>query len=90
MAGTPTIHELKIWRRYFEAVVDGSKTFEVRRDDKQFEVGDLIDLREWIDAGDDSSYSGRRVTVRVTYVMKGRADNPIQEGYVILAIRKEN
>lgn len=42
------MHELKIWPEYFELVATGHKTVELRReDDRQFAVGDVLELREW-------------------------------------------
>ena len=40
-------HELKIWPQYFERVRDGSKTFEVRENDRGFQSGDTVTLCEW-------------------------------------------
>jgi len=40
-------HELKIWPQYYQAVKDGSKTFEVRKNDRGFQKDDLIVLREF-------------------------------------------
>lgn len=40
-------HELKIWPVYYERVANGSKTFEVRRNDRNFQMGDEVILREW-------------------------------------------
>ena len=37
-----TQHELKILPEYFVAVRDGIKKFEVRKDDRPFEVGDIL------------------------------------------------
>lgn len=48
------IHELKVKPVYFEAVKEGIKTFELRRDDRNFKVGDILLLREW-----EHQYSGR-------------------------------
>lgn len=41
------IHELKTWPQYFCRVADGSKTFEVRKNDRGFQQGDEVLLREW-------------------------------------------
>lgn len=40
-------HVLKTWPGPFAAVRDGLKTFEWRRDDRGYEVGDVLRLREW-------------------------------------------
>lgn len=40
-------HELKIWPQYFHYVANGSKTFEVRKNDRGFSFGDTVLLKEW-------------------------------------------
>lgn len=40
------IHALKTEPQFFEAVIDGSKTFEVRKNDRDFRVGDYLALNE--------------------------------------------
>lgn len=39
------VHVLKTWPVYFDAVRDGLKTFEVRRDDRGFQRGDIVELQ---------------------------------------------
>jgi hypothetical protein len=41
------IHELKIWPQFYCRVADGSKTFELRKNDRGFQPGDEVVLREW-------------------------------------------
>lgn len=43
----PTTHRLKSWPDSFRAAVSGRKRFEIRKDDRQFEPGDLVELHEW-------------------------------------------
>lgn len=40
-------HELKILPQYYCRVADGSKTFEVRDNDRGFQSGDKVILKEW-------------------------------------------
>lgn len=40
-------HELKIWPMYYERVRNGSKTFEIRENDRGFQSGDTVTLREF-------------------------------------------
>ena len=39
-------HELKTDAKVFEAVKLGEKTFEIRKDDRAYAVGDLLILRK--------------------------------------------
>ncbi len=53
----PTVHELKTWPRFFAGLLDGTKTAEVRLNDRYFRVGDELILREFNAETDD--YTGR-------------------------------
>lgn len=71
-------HELKTWPEFFEAVERGDKTFEVRRDDRGFCVGDTLVLQRF-QPGDgwrggsyrDEHGDERTVEVVVTYKLPG-------------------
>ena len=48
LVGSSVLHELKIWPSSFAAVTDGTKTVELRRNDRGFKVGDVLRLREFV------------------------------------------
>ena len=77
-----TDHELKTWPEYFEAVWDGRKAFEIRKNDRNFQVGDWLILREW---GPITDYSGREIYAEVTYVLPGGKFG-IEPGLCVLSI----
>ena len=78
------VHELKIWEAYFREVKKGNKTFEVRLNDRNFQVGDFLLLKEY--DPDLEIYSGSEILCKVTYIL----DSPIylKSGYIIMAIKE--
>ncbi len=60
-----TIHELKAWPEYFAPLLDGRKTFEVRRLDRNFQVGDRLRIREWSPMTQD--YTSRVAPRKIVY-----------------------
>lgn len=61
------IHALKTEPQFFEAVINGSKTFEVRKNDRDFHVGDYLALNELDDTCE--GYTGRSVLLKTTYIL---------------------
>jgi hypothetical protein len=49
--------------------MSGEKTFELRKNDRRFKVGDVLRLREWEPTKNE--YSGRECTRVITYVLEG-------------------
>jgi hypothetical protein len=67
-------HNIKIWPEYFQAVLDGTKTFEVRKDDRGYQVGDTLVMQEWKKEPFPSfngDYTGREIRRTVTYILSG-------------------
>ena len=74
-------HKLKILPEYFIDIVDGRKTFEVRKNDRNFNVGDTLVLQEW----SNGTYLAGYARVQVTYILND--SQYCKEGYVILGIK---
>lgn len=79
-----TIHELKTLPEYFQAVWERRKPFEVRKDDRRFQVGDGLRLREH--TPDAAGYTGRWIFAKVTYVLHGGAFG-VEPGHAVLGIQ---
>lgn len=60
-----TIHSLKIAPVYFDLVKSGFKTYEIRKNDRDFECGQIVNLRDY---NKTTGYSGRNVFVRITHI----------------------
>lgn len=79
-------HSLKVVPPYFDALLNG-KPFDVRKNDRGFQAGDVLVLHEWRPAGLLSKYTGRVARARVTYVYAGDPRwRALQPGYVVLGI----
>jgi ASC-1-like (ASCH) protein len=80
-----TEHELKCWGEYFGRIQSGQKTFEIRKNDRDFQVGDILLLREFDqEKGEYIDYS-TPVRAEVVY-MTTYAQQP---GYVVMGIKPE-
>lgn len=79
--GGQVCHELKTWPEFWRDIAAGRKTFEVRKDDRGFQVGDLLVLFEW---SKTRLYTGRRVVRRATYIL--RAHPGLSPGFVVMGL----
>jgi hypothetical protein len=76
-------HEIKIWPVHFERVLDGTKTFEIRNNDRAYQMGDTVVLKEWIESdrlGMPPAYSGREKHFKIGVVY------PLDENMVVFAL----
>lgn len=60
--------EKKTWPKYFQLILDGKKTYDMRIADFECEEGDILVLREW--NPEKKEYTGRVLEKEVTYVGK--------------------
>jgi hypothetical protein len=58
--------EKKTWPEYYERILSGDKTYDVRLADFECEEGDILVLREWDPKSKE--YTGREMEKKITYV----------------------
>ncbi|WP_158117244.1 DUF3850 domain-containing protein [Vibrio cincinnatiensis] len=66
-------HQLKIKPEYLEAIIRGDKTFEIRKNDRDFKIGDQVMLIE--------TDGTRYLIIRIKYI----TDYAQQDGYVVFS-----
>lgn len=78
-----TTHILKVRPDYFHAIWDGDKTFEIRFNDRDFKVGDVLDLRGF--EPETQRFTGDHLLRSVLYVLHGGLFG-LAEGYVCMSL----
>lgn len=88
------LHELKIKTTYYSEVAKGNKTFELRKNDRDYQVGDLIHFVntkgeeiKWT-YQDGNLVSGQYNLYQITYVLKDVPEYGLDKDYCILGIKK--
>jgi hypothetical protein len=85
-------HRVKSWPGFFEAILSGVKTHDVRRmSDRDYQVGDTLRLMEF--DPEKQQYTGRELRVRITYITSANSPCALSEAclhpdYCILSITK--
>lgn len=86
-----TTHTLKVLIKYADAIVNGTKTFEIRKNDRNFKVGDKIVFEVVANEGYDVRAAARHPlngsTYRIEYILDDFEG--LAQKYVALAISKE-
>lgn len=75
------IHRLKTINPYFELLWSGQKSFELRKNDRDFKVGDVIVLEEY---DLKNGYTGRVVHKTISYILERCPQYGLQNGYCII------
>lgn len=76
-------HNKKLIQPYFDDVWNGNKTFEIRKNDCDYQVGDILILCEFDEK--TSRYTGAWLVVKIVYKIEDFAG--IENGYCILGIK---
>ncbi len=75
------VHKLKILPEYYNAQIEGKKNFEIRKNDRGYQVEDWILLKEYNPK--IKELTGRKVMVEITYI----TDYQQKNGYVVLGTK---
>lgn len=85
------LHILKIKHEYLIEVDRGRKTFELRKNDRDYQVGDLIHFRNIFnyDNPELNEFEGYENNVfQITYILKNVPEYGLDKDYCILGIKK--
>lgn len=76
-------HRLKIAKMFFNAVDTGKKSFELQKNDRNYQIGDVLELHEM----SDGEETGRVTEKQVIYILEGFKG--LEEGYCILGLEEK-
>lgn len=75
------VHQIRLAKPYFDDVANGIKTFELRKNDRGYKKGDILEMMEFA----DGKNTGRMVKMLVTYILEDYTG--IEDGYCIMATK---
>lgn len=75
------VYQIRLAANAFDDVASGSRSFELRKKDKDYKVGDILEMLEFKDA----KHTGRTIKAEITYVMEDYTG--LVDDYCILAIK---
>lgn len=74
------VHYVKCLPEFFKLIVNGKKRFEIRYDDRKYEIGDLVILREW----ENGIYSTEKICKTIDYVLRQGERYGLMKKYSII------
>lgn len=78
-------HLLKTWPEQFKELRSGKKTFEIRKDDRDYKVNDVLVLKEYDNK--KGEYTGHYVRRLVTHVMREYPIFGLKKGFCIMSLQ---
>ena len=82
------VHDLKCWPQFFGSILNWEKLFEIRHNDRDFHVGDVLWFREWNPASRE--YTGQSARRRICYMVDHSAVTGLADGYVCMGLDLED
>lgn len=75
---------MKTWVEPFQAIWDDMKMYEIRYDDRGFDLDNILHLWEW--DKHEEVYTGRRVVARVTHISRS-PDWGLPSSMVVMSLK---
>lgn len=72
------VHQIRVGATFFDDIVSGKKNFTIRKNDKGYKVGDILEKLEFADGRN----TGRSIRLLVTYILEDYTG--IEDGYCIM------
>lgn len=83
--------EKKTWSEYFQKILEGQKTFDMRIADFECSEGDTLVLREW--DSKTKEYTGRMLEKTITHVLKTKniefwnPEEIKEKGFIVMSFK---
>jgi len=74
-------HDLDILSKYFKEIKNGNKNFELRKNSKNYKIGDYITLHEI----KNEFYTNKKIKVKIKYILKNCEKYGLHKDFVILS-----
>lgn len=84
------LHKLKIKYEYLIEVESGNKTFELRKNDRDYKIGDLINFVCVDNETEEEIILNTTSIYKITYILKDVQQFGLDKDYCILSIKKLN
>lgn len=86
-----TTHVVKSWPRFFEPISSGTRTHELRRNDRDYRLADRLELREY--DPETHAYTGRVCTVEITSLTSAQepcavSEEALHREFCILSVKR--
>lgn len=87
-----TIHHVKSWAHFYDAIELGLKTHDLRKNDRDYKVGDTLVLQRYDNIR--GCYTGEELPVEVTYITSKTvpcafSSAVLPADYAILSIQRQ-
>ena len=82
--------EKKTWPEYFQDILEGKKNFDLRLNDFDCEVGDILVFKEY--DPEKKEYTGREVEKEIGYILKTnendfwKKEDVDKYGYIVMGL----